>query len=239
MSGTEKLPMFVIGKSAQPCCFKNVKSLPTTYKANKNAWMTSEIFTERVRKLDSDMTRNQRSIMLIVDNCPAHPKINGLKSVKLVFLPPNSTSVTQPMDQGVIRNLKVHYRKQVITRKIRALDNGTDMCINVLDALRMLHQAWGCVTQATITNCYRRAGFKACEEQVPVPVPLPETDSEEIDDDISLAHLSRLIKGATMEQYVDVDIQVPTCEEENERRRRGNHGGGTAATKSGVCIECV
>ncbi|XP_053406792.1 tigger transposable element-derived protein 6-like [Mercenaria mercenaria] len=37
MSGTEKLPMFVIGKSAQPRCFKNVKSLPTTYKDNKKS----------------------------------------------------------------------------------------------------------------------------------------------------------------------------------------------------------
>ncbi|XP_053381940.1 tigger transposable element-derived protein 4-like [Mercenaria mercenaria] len=180
MSGTENLPMFVNGKSAQPCCFKNVKSLPTTHKANKKAWMTSEIFTEWVRKLDPDMTRNQRSVVLIVDNCPAHPKINGLKSDKLVFLPPNSTSVTQPMDQGVIRILKVHYRKQVITRKIRALDNGTDMCINVLDALRMLHQAWGCVTQTTIANCYRRAGFKAGEEVGKNESRSPETGSRHI-----------------------------------------------------------
>jgi hypothetical protein len=41
---------------------------------------------------------------MIVDNCPAHPHVKGLKSMKLVFLPPNTTSVTQPMDQGVIRN---------------------------------------------------------------------------------------------------------------------------------------
>jgi hypothetical protein len=50
---------------------------------------------------------------MIVDNCPAHPHVKGLKSMKLVFLPPNTTSVTQPMDQGVIRNLKLHYRKLV------------------------------------------------------------------------------------------------------------------------------
>jgi len=45
MSGTDKLPMFVIGKLQNPRCFKNVKSLPTEYVANKKAWMTSEIFT--------------------------------------------------------------------------------------------------------------------------------------------------------------------------------------------------
>ena len=44
---------------------------------------------------------------MIVDNCPAHPHVKGLKSVKLVFLPPNTTSVIQPMDQGVIRNYTI------------------------------------------------------------------------------------------------------------------------------------
>ena len=29
---------------------------------------------------------------MIVDNCPAHPHVKGLKSVKLVFLPPNTTN---------------------------------------------------------------------------------------------------------------------------------------------------
>ena len=43
---------------------------------------------------------------MIEDNCPAHPHFKGLKSVKLVFLPPN-TSVTQPMDQRVIRNYTI------------------------------------------------------------------------------------------------------------------------------------
>ena len=81
---------------------------------------------------------------MIVDNWPAHPHVKGLKSVKLVFLPPNTTngpSVTQPMDQGVIRNLKLHYRKLVIKKIIRAIDTKTEFVINVLDALCMLNHA--------------------------------------------------------------------------------------------------
>jgi hypothetical protein len=75
------------------------------------------------------MTKKKRSIVMIVDNCPAHPHVKGLKSMKLVFLPPNTTSVTQPMDQGVIRNLKLHYRKLVIKKKIRAIDTHQLLCI--------------------------------------------------------------------------------------------------------------
>ena len=43
MSGTEKLPLLVIGKSAKPRAFKN-KELPVSYKSNKKAWMTGRIF---------------------------------------------------------------------------------------------------------------------------------------------------------------------------------------------------
>ena len=40
--------LLVIGKSSRPCCFKNVNvdNLPVTYRANKKAWLTSQIFIE-------------------------------------------------------------------------------------------------------------------------------------------------------------------------------------------------
>jgi hypothetical protein len=42
--GSDKLPPLVIGKYRSPRCFKNVRRLPTKYKANTNSWMTTEIF---------------------------------------------------------------------------------------------------------------------------------------------------------------------------------------------------
>jgi len=57
MSGTEKWPLFVIGKAQNPRCFKNVKSLPVMYKANKRVWMTGELFTEWVVEFDKKMKR--------------------------------------------------------------------------------------------------------------------------------------------------------------------------------------
>lgn len=47
MSGTEKLKPLVIGKSAKPRGFKNIKDtakLPVTWKSNKKAWMNSLFF---------------------------------------------------------------------------------------------------------------------------------------------------------------------------------------------------
>lgn len=73
MDGSDKRELFIIGKSQNPRCFKNVKRLPVSYKANKNAWMTSALFEEWVGKLNQDMKRQNRNIALIVDNAPSHP----------------------------------------------------------------------------------------------------------------------------------------------------------------------
>ena len=103
----EKLPMFVIGKAEKPRCFKDVTSLPCQYKPQRKSWMDSEIFSDYVRKLDTNFDAEGRKIVLIIDNCPPHPNVDSFKAIQLVFLPSNTTSKTQPMDQGVIRALKV------------------------------------------------------------------------------------------------------------------------------------
>ena len=98
--------LLVIGKNLRPHCFKNVNvdNLPVTYRANK-AWMTSQIFIEWLAAWDSYRTKVNRKILLPVDNCTAHPHVSTLKNIQLEFLPPNTTSLIQPMDQGIIKNL--------------------------------------------------------------------------------------------------------------------------------------
>ena len=122
--------MFVIWKSKNPCCFKNVKHLPCQYKSQKKNWINSDIFEELVHKLDQKFRADDRKIALIIDNCPAHPSISNLTNVQIVFLPPNTTSILQRMDQGVIRNLKVHYRGRVVRLLCRALEKDFNFAIN-------------------------------------------------------------------------------------------------------------
>ena len=99
----EKLPMFVIGKYAKPRCFKHVRNLPCRYRSQKKSWMDGKLFEEWLRELDRKFVMEGRKIVMVVDNCPAHPDVSGLKCINLQFLPLNTTSCTQPMDQGVIR----------------------------------------------------------------------------------------------------------------------------------------
>ena len=49
-------------------------------------------------------------ILLLMDNAAAHPSTDCLQSsdakVTTMFLPPNTTSVIQPKDQGILEPLK-------------------------------------------------------------------------------------------------------------------------------------
>ena len=208
MSGSEKIPLYVIGKAKNPRCFKNVKTLPTQYEANKKAWITSELFSNWLRSLDRKFQHQKRKVTMIVDNCPAHPKVTGLKAIKLIFLPPNTTSKTQPMDQGVIQNLKVHYRKLVILQQLKAYEDTTEPAvISVLDALRLLSKAWANVTAKTITNCFRHANFTS--EQPADPYSEVDDDEDDPEDDIPLAALRLRVP---FEEYANVDQELTTSE---------------------------
>lgn len=119
MSGSEKLPLLMIGRSANPRCFKNIKKKPINYMSNAKAWMTSLIFEKWLLELDCKMRKENREILLFIDNCTAHNNIPQMSNVKVIFLPPNMTSVLQPMDQGVIKNFK-HYYRQLVVKNILA-----------------------------------------------------------------------------------------------------------------------
>jgi hypothetical protein len=60
----EKLKPLVIAKSINPRCLKNVKcdSLGVYYVANRNAWMTNEIFMNCLKSVNKDMRKQGRSV---------------------------------------------------------------------------------------------------------------------------------------------------------------------------------
>lgn len=61
-------------------------------------------------------------VLLLMDNAPAHPSTEELCSrdglIKTMFLPANTTSLIQPMDQGVLYNLKRRYKRNLLEKMI-------------------------------------------------------------------------------------------------------------------------
>ncbi|KAH9468531.1 hypothetical protein Pst134EA_033366 [Puccinia striiformis f. sp. tritici] len=162
--GTEKLPILFIGKYKRPRCFKKKQACDYGYGYynNGNAWMTSEIFENWLLTWNSKLRAEKRSILLLVDNFRGHavPE-DGMSNIRVEFFAPNLTSHVQPLDAGIIKCLKSHYRKKAISRSISVFTEltGTKSAsaifnVDQLVAMKMATQAWANVSQATISNCW-------------------------------------------------------------------------------------
>ena len=154
MDGSQKLPLYVIGKSKNPRCFKQTKVLPCDYDGQPCAWITGDLFVAWVKKWDRKFQEEKRKAALIVDNCRAHPHVHGLKAITIFYLPPNTTSKLQPMDQGIIQVLKVYYRKMLMRQYLLHDEKKAQYTPSLLDAMNFLRSAWNDVKKETISNCW-------------------------------------------------------------------------------------
>lgn len=56
-------------------------------------------------------------------------------------------------------------------KQLKSIERNTELQITVLDALRMLYQAWDRVTEKTIKNCFRHANFvSAATNEMQIPL---------------------------------------------------------------------
>lgn len=210
MSGTEKLKLLVIGRSMEPRCFRNKKALPVVYHNSEKSWMNGDLFIEFLKKLNYKMKKNNRKIALIIDNCSVHPMMS-LSNVRIIYLPPNTTSALQPMDMGVIHSIKSKYRVK-IARKLLALleikETIEPKDIDLYEAILMLKESWDEVSSTTIKNCFTKSGFTINEQQI-------ENESEELTEFGDWNELSdRLAINLSFDEYVTADDDVMTSPDE-------------------------
>jgi hypothetical protein len=116
--------------------------------------MTSETFTSILSKFNKKLIKEERKVLLFLDNCSCHSENLSFSNIKIVFLPKNSTSVLQPCDAGIIKCIKGQYRTQLVKHLIAYLDNEKNSvpAINLLDAIYMLSASWRKITDNTIKN---------------------------------------------------------------------------------------
>ena len=104
--------------------------------------MDSVLFEEWVRDVNKKFQTKESKVAWIIDSLPAHPIIENLSHVKLVFLPPNTTSVSQPMDQGVIKRLEAHYRQRLVKLILHSLGSNMPILkVSLLTASQLLVSA--------------------------------------------------------------------------------------------------
>ena len=113
---------------------------------------------------------------------PRSSHIDNLKAIKLYFLTPNTTSKTQPMDQGVIHSLNAKYRNNVVQKIIQSVEiKKTLPKISLLQRMHKLVSAWDALSMQTIVNCFWKSGLSTESQETAITEdgnPFPELQDE-------------------------------------------------------------
>ena len=178
-SGNKKVPLMMIGTAAKPRCFANTPC-PIVYTSQKNAWMDTHVCHTWLNNVFMPFVRlnnGGRKVILLWDGLKAH-NCDSLHAqlesanISTILLPPNTTSVYQPLDQGVIAALKKRYRSNLLEVNLRNLNSlrelrrqgallpsGTaglsyGLDAHLLDVSKILKTVWDMVGPQVIMNCF-------------------------------------------------------------------------------------
>ena len=149
----DKEEVWVIGQSKNPRCLKNInrRLLRIQYRYNKSKWITGIIMEDYLRWFNNKMSIQGRKVLLLLDNFSGHELgvqlvggKQGLSNVQIEWLPPNTTSHWQPLDQGVIASFKLQYRRQWIQYMLRQyeLDKDPNKTVTLLKAIQWTRILW-------------------------------------------------------------------------------------------------
>ncbi|CAI5955919.1 unnamed protein product [Closterium sp. NIES-65] len=205
-------------------------------------WLS--LFTHFITHLNAAMFAEGRKIVVLLDNASSHMlravdawseivcgvRTTCMSHVRLVFLPPNTTAFTQPLDQGIIATAKARYRQHWL-RAFSGLWNadGATSAVarfrpNLRDVLEWLSESWTSVGARTIQRCWWRTGclplswsleLPHVHDDEPIPAAYPDIElDDDIDDVGTLINTLDLGNAAmTAAEYVAIDDAEPTCAE--------------------------
>ncbi|XP_072270768.1 tigger transposable element-derived protein 1-like [Pyxicephalus adspersus] len=172
-AGDFKLKPLLVHHSLNPRALRKVTkaSLPVIWMANKKAWVTADVFQEwflnyfiPAVELYCLGKNIPFKILLLLDNAPGHTSTldDMHPNVKVVFLPPNTTSLLQPMDQGVIASFKAYYLRRTFSQAVRATQkDGMTLrefweSYNIYDAIKNIADAWAEVKERTLRGVWNK-----------------------------------------------------------------------------------
>lgn len=106
---------------------------------------------------DMKMRQENRHVCLMMDNFPGHNISYVPRNVQLKYFEPNMTPFVQPLDAGIIRCFKAHYRRAFCLRAIELDEAGEREIykISLQEAMVMVRNAWNVIEPITITNCWK------------------------------------------------------------------------------------
>jgi hypothetical protein len=171
-----------------------------------------------------------RKALLLVDNAPSHSTENELVSrdIKIMFLPPNVTALLQPMDQGVLENLKRNYRRFLLERILETIEE--EQCslidsmkkINIKDVLYWIADSWNKVKESTLQKSWTKIIVDA---DVPVEEDVSSDETKDLYNlitninecaDIDEEDFTQRLGADDQEEFTDSDLVRFVSHEEDE-----------------------
>lgn len=246
--GDLKIKPLLVYKSETPRSFRahrvNKDELGVLWRSNQKAWVTKNIFVDWLTQVFIPDVKAYLlaanlpvKALLVLDNAPGHPKdldeyLNGEHAfLRVVFLPPRTTPILQPMDQQVIATFKKLYLKSVFTHCLNACYHSSAMTLrvfwtefNILQALRLIVTAWDEVSVRALKAAWRPLwpslspdSFRVQEEPdiVSQIVATGQTLELEMDTDDVLALIEERDEDLTLEDLTAMyDIQQASYDQE-------------------------
>ena len=134
--------------------------------------MKGDIFEAWILQLNNQFKGQNQKVIIILDNAFSHVvsyakvgKSRGfstleLSNMTLVFLPPNVTSVVQPLDQGIIASFKIQYKKKLLRWVLSQYDDATlkdlrKVVPNIKQAIMWSYEVWSELDAQIIKNYWR------------------------------------------------------------------------------------
>ena len=184
--GTHHFKPMGVSNAAKPRCLKDlIHELPVLYYHTKNSWFTSDIFSDWFFNHFIPEARNfQEKVLhiapedvkavLLLDNAPAHPHADKLVSadgrIRALFIPPNTASLIQPMDQGVIVACKRLYMRKYLNEVLVVIEDEEDIIedtrgqrtlnniksYNLKSGIFNFASAWKQVKLTTLANSWKK-----------------------------------------------------------------------------------
>ena len=202
-TGTDKVPLCLIGKSKRPRCF-DMGPPRLKYFDQAKAWSDSKVFQKwwdfflnHIRSKTAD------KVLLIMDNCGPHGAElkDPHNQVNVVFLPPNVTSMYQPMDSGVIAMVKKNYRYRLLRNMFeifeereslreaakRAKMKAGTMGLNeghtphLKDVMDILFIVWNDIPAQKIRNCWEKSTLVSFKQKEQIRNTTADEDMVEVE----------------------------------------------------------
>ena len=159
--------------------------------------------------------------MLLLDNASSHRKQEdfNFSNVEIKFLPTNTTSHLQALDQGIIRTFMTYYRRSILRSLLTKMESAvpvTELCkkVTLLDAIGWVVKAWDIVKTQTIVKCFKSVGSSSSFREFEISSDLGDDDDYD-DNDVPRAVLVQQFRY-TRDEFEQLDENVPREDDSDE-----------------------